>query len=256
MTEPAGEPRRHPRAVGGSDRGRHRYPRRVSDMVRALVRGGFYSTDDQLIEDTLMASLGASRSAVRGALRALADEGLVARSPRHGTVVRHRPVRLELRDTIAVHEADSALRIEITDQRTVPTTELLRERLGIVDDTLRMVENTFHDDVEPIGVRTAYFPHSVTFTEYAGPVDMTSVAQQLFGTHLGRTESEVGSALCDDHTGRLLGIPAGSPVLVREQLVFDASDRPLELVFDHYRADRVTFVDVPHRRDAPDRPLD
>lgn len=238
-------PSRHPRSVGGTDRGRYREPRRVSDMVKASVRYGLYAQDDQLTEDVLIASLGASRTAVRAALRTLAEEGVVLRSPGHGTHVRQRPIRVALRDTVGTGGNDAQLTLTIVDQRVVPTTDLLRERLRITDDSVRMVENTYHEGETTVGVRTAYFPCSVTFTAYDGPADMATVAVELFGSDLGWIESEVGSAACDEHTARLLGVPTGAPVLVREQLVLDRSGRPLELVFDHYRADRVTFVDVP-----------
>lgn len=237
-------PTRHPRAAGGNDRGRHREPRRVSDMVKASVRSGLYTEDTQLTEDVLISSLGASRTAVRAALQALAAEGVVLRSPGHGTHVRHRPVRLALRDS-AVTDGATAVSLTIVDQRTVPTTALLRERLRTADDTVRMVENTYSDGTETIGVRTAYFSRDVTFTEYSGPADMATVAVELFGRALGRIESEVGSAVADEHTARLIGLPVGAPVLVREQLVVAADGTPLEVVFDHFRADRVTFVDRP-----------
>lgn len=237
-------PTRHPRAAGGNDRGRHREPRRVADMVKASVRLGLYAEDDQLTEDVLIASLGASRTAVRAALQALASQGVVFRSPGHGTRVRHRPFRLSLRDNV-VTGGEGEMTQRIVDQRVVPTTPLLRERLHTDDDTVRMVENTFSDGTEVVGVRTAYFPRQFTFTEYSGPTDMAVVAERLFGAVLGWIESEVGSAASDEHTARLIGVPVGSPVLVREQLVVDQDGTPLELVFDHYRADRVTFVDRP-----------
>jgi len=213
-------------------------------MVKASVRSGLYTEDTQLTEDVLIASLGASRTAVRAALQALAAEGVVFRSPGHGTHVRHRPIRLALRDS-AVAGTDQTVTLTIVDQRIVPTTPLLRERLRTDDDTVRMVENTYSDGPETIGVRTAYFPRDVTFTEYSGPADMATVAVELFGRPLGWIESEVGSAVADEHTAKLLGLPLGAPVLVREQLVVADDGSPIEVVFDHFRADRVTFVDKP-----------
>jgi GntR family transcriptional regulator len=222
----------------------HTFPRRVRDLLHASVRSGIYSADDRLIEDVLMHTLGASRSAVRAALQTLATEGVVYRHPGRGTIVRYRGVRINLADCDAV-DNDGIVELTITDQRLVPVTDLLRERLHTDDDAVRMVENTFSLSGEIIGVRTAYFPTRFSARLYEGPVRMTAIAEGFFGLHLGHTRNEVGSTRADARTSRMLGIPLDSPVLVREQVMHDQDDQPVQVVFDQYRADRVTFVDDP-----------
>jgi GntR family transcriptional regulator len=212
--------------------------------VHASVRSGIYSAEDRLIEHVLMRTLGACRSAVRDALKALAAEGVVQRFPGRGTIVRYRGVRIKLADCDAV-DNDDVVKLTITDQRLVPVTDLLRERLRTDDEAVRMVENTFSLSGEIIGVRTAYFPTRFSAQAYDGPVRMTAIANGFFGLHLGNTRNEVGSARADAYTSRMLGIPLESPVLVREQLMYDQDGHPVQVVFDQYRADRVTFVDDP-----------
>ncbi|OLL72908.1 putative transcriptional regulator of N-Acetylglucosamine utilization, GntR family [Pseudonocardia sp. Ae168_Ps1] len=234
----------HPRASGGTARGRHTFPRRVREMLRASVRGGYLVVDDKLVEDQLMESLNASRSAVRAALQQLADEGFVDRQQRRGTVVVRRGVAVRLRDTVTALGA-TEVTLQMAEQGGVPSTPLLRHRLGVPDAVLRMNENIFRADGEVIGVRTAYFPSSFTTPSYAGPAALDVVFADFFGVGLGRVQTEIGAAGADDRTGRLLGVAPGAPVLLREQLFHDEDDRPVQVVFDNYRADRVTFVDDP-----------
>ena len=63
--------------------------RQVTDGLRQLVLGGFYSPGDTLPPyDELSRSLGVSQIVTRAAVRTLSDEGLVVVRPRLGTVVR------------------------------------------------------------------------------------------------------------------------------------------------------------------------
>ncbi len=63
----------------------------VTDGLRQLVLGGFYSPGDTLPPyDELSRSLGVSQIVTRAAVRTLSEEGLVVVRPRLGTVVRDR----------------------------------------------------------------------------------------------------------------------------------------------------------------------
>lgn len=232
----------HPRSVGGSANGRQTSSRRVRDLVNAGMRSGTFDEHNPLVEETLIDVLGASRSAVRNALQNLADQGMVIRKPRTGTFPSQRAIQLRIGDVVGADAERYSL--EIIDQRRVPTFELLRMILKTDEEEIRMVENTFLFDREVIGVRTAYFRDSFTATEYSGPIDMTSVAHDFFGvSDVDATTTEIGATLADSHTGRLLGVGIGYPLLTRQQTFKDRSGEPVQVVFDHYRGNQVTFFD-------------
>lgn len=73
-------------------------------QIRARIIGGEFAPNQRLVEADLAAGLGASRTAVRGALLMLANEGLVERSRYRGARVR----------AVSVDEA-----VEITEVRMV-----------------------------------------------------------------------------------------------------------------------------------------
>ncbi|WP_159500620.1 GntR family transcriptional regulator [Microbacterium sp. 18062] len=212
----------------------------MRDLISAAIRDGHLAEDDQLLEDVLIDMFGASRNAVRRALTALADEGKMQRKPRVGTFPTGRGVKLNIRD-ITTSVGDLALKI--VDQGLVPTFGLLRDLLKTYDERVRMVENVFQIADTTIGVRTAYYREIYVPTIAFRQVDMANVAETLFSVHLGSSVTEVGAGMSDQHTSRLLGIAAGSPVLTRQQLFLDDAGHPFQVVFDHYRADHVSFID-------------
>lgn len=241
-------PPQHPRAAGGSDRGRQSSERRVRDLVRAAIEDGVFDEDLQLDETTLIESLSATRSAIRRALQQLTNEGLLERRPRFGTYPRNRSVRLVLDDITDVPgsgvggEERPRVQIKITDTRPVPASGLIRSLLSCDDETVHMMENLFVCGDLPIGVRTAYFPTSYPVLDYDGPADMGAVGQTVFNTEeMHAASTRIGATVADAATARILKIAPGSAVLTRQQVFVGAGDVPVQAVFDHYRADFVTF---------------
>ncbi|MEO9323526.1 GntR family transcriptional regulator [Nocardioides sp. C4-1] len=240
-------PQQHPRAAGGSDRGRQSSERRVRDLVRAAIEDGVFDEDLQLDETTLIESLSATRSAIRRALQQLTHEGLLERRPRFGTYPRNRSVRLVLDDITDVPGSGVGaerprVRIRITDTRPVPASGLIRSLLACDDETVHMMENLFVCGDLPIGVRTAYFPTSYPVLDYDGPAEMGAVGQTVFNTEeMHAASTRIGATVADAATARILKITPGSAVLTRQQVFVGAGDLPVQAVFDHYRADLVTF---------------
>ncbi|MFZ2176335.1 MAG: GntR family transcriptional regulator [Rhodococcus sp. (in: high G+C Gram-positive bacteria)] len=232
----------HPRAAGGSAGGRNTLSRRVHDMLLASVRFGIYAEDQVLVEDQLIACCDASRSAVREALRKLAEDGVVQRHPRSGTIVVNTGVQIALEDIALLGATNEEIEILITEQRMVPSTALLRTRLSAADQQLRMIENLFLLKGDVIGLRTAYFRSSFNTVTYSGRADMAEVVASFFGRTVSRIETSVSASMCDARTARIFQVQEGAPVLVRNQTFFDLQDRPIQIVFDHYRADRVAFI--------------
>lgn len=238
-------PRGHPRARGGVSHGRHHLPYRVRDLVRSAVLQGWYSSDDQLIEEVLVHTHAASRNAVRHALQQLLAEGIVTRSPRRGTYPSWDGVRLHMID---VHSTDGTVLGlgRHVERKLVPATRFLKEKLQTDDDLIRMVETTSELHGQPLGMRTAYFSSRYDIvglmTREQQPNTLAGVIAGIFDRELGYVTTEVSASLADGKIARVLDIAEGSPVLRREQLVRDSVGQPIEIAFDSFRADRTTFV--------------
>lgn len=230
----------HPRAVGGTAGHRQTSTRRVRDLLRSELRSGFVARDAQFVEDYLVSALAASRSAVREALQMLAQEGLLSRERRSGTTVARGVALFPLDDILEA--GGQPVTVRRTDQRSVPSTPLLRAKLATEDDTLGIVEHLFSTEEGPVGVRVAYYRLAYTQPEsWAECPDLRQAFLSVFGRPLGRIDTVVEAGAGEPGTSKLLGIPEGSPVLIREQLLVDDRGVPQEFTFSHYRADRVSF---------------
>ncbi|WP_211298885.1 GntR family transcriptional regulator [Kineococcus rhizosphaerae] len=230
----------HPRAAGGTAGLRQTSTRRVKDLLRSEVRSGLAGRDAQFVEDYLVQALAASRTAVREALQMLAQEGLVSRERRNGTTVTRGVAQFPLDDIL--ESGGERVTVQRLDQRSVPSTPLLRARLATQDETLGVVEHLFSTVDGPIGVRVAYYKLAYTQPEgWAECPDLRLAFHSVFGRPLDRIDSVIEAGVSEPKTSRLLGIPEGSPVLIREQLLVDDEGVPQEFTFAHYRADRVSF---------------
>ena len=134
--------------------------------------------------------------------------------------------------------------IQVTDQCIVPTFPLIRERLQIDDDVVRLVENSFIANDEIIGMRSAYF--SPRFNADPNdlrdkPMSMARTLAEFFGVAPGGASVSIGAERADERTARLLDVRPGETLLSREILYTTADGTPVEIVFDRFRADRIRF---------------
>ncbi|RFA07436.1 hypothetical protein B7R21_14655 [Subtercola boreus] len=215
--------------------------RRAYDQIKALIRSGDIVADEKLVEDTLIRSLGITRTAVREALQLLAAEGRVSRQRRAGTKITAAVMQLPV-DDILPWKSSNRFSVIRTDYRTVHSTATIAENLQTDEEYVGLVEHCFYNDGDPFGVRIAYFRRE--FEQPATWEHFPSLAEAfefVYGSPLKEIRSVIDATACEAATAKMLGIPTGSPVLVREQVLVDGRGLPQEYAFSYYRADSVTF---------------
>lgn len=232
----------HPRSAGGSARGRHTSTRRVHDILRASISSGLTFSHDGLTEDFLVRELDASRNSVREALRMLSDEGLVDRRRKSGTSVSGSVLRMPLNDMVSP-KIEGDLKIRWIERRVVPTTRFIRDELQTEDTHVGMIEHLFLLGGQPVGVRSLYFNKDHEIVETPVAMNRRDAFKFAFSTPIGRVTSVIEAKICDDKTSRMLRMPVNSPILVRQQTLYDIDDNPREVDFTHFRADRLSIVE-------------
>ncbi|MFB2583053.1 GntR family transcriptional regulator [Herbiconiux sp. P15] len=219
--------------------------RRAYDQLKALIRSGEILENEKLVEDSLIRSLGITRTAVREALQLLAAEGRVTRQRRAGTRLSNPVLQIPV-DDILPWKASAKLVVERSDYRTVPNTPTIAEKLEIDDELVGLVEHRFSNGGEAFGVRIAYFRR-----EYEQPTSwqhfptLAEAFEFVYGSPLTEIRTVIDATACDAATARLLGIATGSPMLVLEQVLVDGRGLPQEYTFSYYRADSVTLPLAP-----------
>lgn len=223
---------------------------RIRDLIDAALKSGVYGIGEPLVEDRLMVSLGASRTAVRAALRMLADQGRLVRKPRVGTLPVPSAVRVAIDDISYLDPADPAralaVTIKVTDRRLVPTSALLSAVLETDDLHVRLTENVYIHEGAVFGMRTAYYRDTAGVEPRVVQVaDMPRIARDIFQVEELIVEStEIGMAEVDPTSARALRVQPHTRVLTRRQVFIDGRGRSVQVVFDQYRPDEVTFVSM------------
>lgn len=237
---------RHPRSVGGSAGTRQRSTRVVHQLLRSSIKSGVLHAGDSLSEESLVENLDSTRAAVRSALQMLADEGLVSRQRRMGTVVRGKPLQLPVEDIIG-SPSTGPLEYRMLGDHAIPAHHLIRSRMPTESDRLRMIDYVISSDGVPIGTLVAFQINPNAHPPIHNP-DIEGIEKTfevVYDRPFGRMETCIDAVGADERTARILDIAPGSVLLVRDQVLSDVDGNVHEYAYAHYRADMVSFRSAP-----------
>jgi len=193
----------------------------------------------------LCAEFGVSRMTARHAMSQLADEGLVRRDPGRGTFVAEPPTHRRANFLMTFsHEMRRQGRVpssRIVERRVRPPTDPeradLRTGRGAEVVELRRVRLADH---EPVAVETAVLTARCIEAVMAADLETGSLHEALIseGVVPTRGKSTIGAEAASSDDAVLLGIRAGTPMLVERRLIYDQRGRPIERTESRYAADR------------------
>ncbi|MDZ7912609.1 MAG: GntR family transcriptional regulator [Rhodococcus sp. (in: high G+C Gram-positive bacteria)] len=229
-------------------------PRRVYELIRSGIRRGTMPHDTVLSEQHLIETLGATRNAVRKALQMLADDGVVLRARRAGTSIAH--------DIVAVRDGEvgprawagmpdeGRLTVETLECRRITAPAVIQEFIGADVESVILLEQIGRMNGKPLYLRVGYCITDFDIDEFTERIESNhsefppiAVAHhRIFGTTYGGSSSVVEAISCQERAAELLDMQIGAPVLLRELITRDTDDRPSELSFTHFRADRVAII--------------
>lgn len=223
--------------------------RQIAQQLRERVEGGEYGPGRLLpSEAELGAEFDASRVTVRRALELLRDEGLVDSRQGVGWFVAQEPLRQVLGRLLTIEGqlADSGIHPErrVLEFAFVTAAPWVRSVLG-TDQVLR-VKRVNLADGEPFAVVTVWCPASLAEHLSRADVERSPFYELLDVPVHGATQT-IGADAASAADARLLGIPAGSPVLRCRRVTTDTSGRAVLLSEHVFPAHRTEFVvDLPH----------
>jgi GntR family transcriptional regulator len=198
-------------------------------------------------EADLSTEFGASRVTVRRALEVLRDEGLLAARQGFGWFVATEPVPQSLQSlaTIESHVEGvgklSERKIEEFAYEEAPA--LVRQVLGVAE-VLR-VKRVNLADGEPFAVVTVWCPAHLGSHLSRRDVERRPFYELLDVALRGATQT-IAADLVDPDDARLLGVPAGSPILRCRRVTTDRTGQPVLMSEHVFPAHRTEFVvDLP-----------
>ncbi|MGE2834282.1 GntR family transcriptional regulator [Mycobacterium sp. SMC-4] len=226
--------------------------RRVYEILRSAIRTGYLPAGKQLVEHELAKAMSTSRNALRVALQLLAEEGVVERNPRTGTIITSAVVQINLNELDAGLRVQTAGRIagiaptdvfeeQELDERVLPMPPYIAQRMGSDADVVRMHERLISVRGEPHHVWAAYIDADVDYSLVRPNGDRLAIFYERFGVEFGWAEDSLEAVPCELRTSTLLQIAPGAPILLLETRMFDVDGRVRELRFRYTRGDRVAY---------------
>jgi GntR family transcriptional regulator len=216
--------------------------------LRARILSGELPAGARLPSELeLAATQGASRGAVRGALAALARQGLIESRRGAGWFVQSTQtqgfdrMRSFTQWALALGRAPGG-RIVERDVRLATPREARLLGIGTGDDVLHMTRVRTLEDRDVMVERSTWAPWVIPHVEHM-PDDVLSTTRLLAGagiviTH-GNHRIEAVAASSDD--ARLLGVRRSSPMLQVRRETYAANGRPVECGEDRYVPHTISF---------------
>ncbi len=214
----------------------------LRDLCASLEPGQIVPSELELCQ-----MYGVSRTTVRKALDHLRQEGLLYRIQGKGTFVS--PPKLRERfvhQTAGIYEDMAsrgvALRTQVLEQTIIPASKVVASELQLVagSPVIKLVRLRFVND-EPLLVSTTFLPYR-SFpgleNEDLNNASLYVVLREKYGVRLGRGTRLVEASPCTDEEAGLLGVPAGSPLLVISGTMCDSEGHPIECGYARHRGDR------------------
>ncbi|GAA4328147.1 phosphonate metabolism transcriptional regulator PhnF [Pigmentiphaga soli] len=210
-------------------------------------------------EPTLASQFGVSRETIRAALRALEEDGIIARRPRVGTWLARQVDGPEDRRITGPIEDLAAMgittRAKLVRQGMVAPGAEVAQALKLAEGGKAFEINRLRFlDGSPLVLLQASFP-----VETGRQIARMRLRTGLFvpalrSIHGPAVEEEyrhIDAAMAAPEVAELLDMPAGTPLLLVKRLFVDACRRPVVYFVSHFRSDRYFYtVNLPRARGA------
>lgn len=225
-------------------------------ILRNRIETGSLAPGERVSGETeLCEEFGVSRITARRALNELAEQGFVVRERGRGTrVVPHpRPQALTASfDGLLenVGRIGRATSVEVRDFGYVPARAEVAEALELeAGETVQRAVRVRRLNEDPMSYLVTYVPEHVGRRIEGADMSDTPllILLEQAGVAVASARQRISASLADAEVAAALDVPAGAPLLDVRRIVYDDSDRPVELIRVLYRPEFYHF-DMSMRR--------
>ena len=223
--------------------------KQVENLLRSFVADPYYQNGELLPKEVDIAKrLGISRNTVRQASNKLVHEGLLSRRKGVGTTVSKASYTSKLDNWFSFSQEMHEKGLEFinysvnsgwiqADEKIARFLKIRPGRKILMLERLRGLEDG------PFVFFQSYFHPRVGFT---GKEDFSrhlyEIMEEDYATLPTVSKEEIKAIIADEEMAERLTIDIGDPILLRQRVVCDPGDRPIEYNIGYYRADRFSYV--------------
>lgn len=215
----------------------------IIEEIKAKIKKGILKPGDAIpSENSLCETYGVSRMTVRKGLAILVSEGYINSIPGKGSFVNEPDSQKyvlyydEMSNMINSIDATKLLEVKII----LPTAKLITSLNLSPSKKVIMVKRLFYSNGEQVAYDEKYLiyykgmPVVEKEIKYATFPEMVSNYTSLFAI---KKELTISAQMPDEEISKLLSLYNILPLLVVEQRLFNAQDKPIGLGITHYRGD-------------------
>lgn len=227
----------------------------LKEIIRRDIENGVYARHETIpAEIVFQNEYGVSRITVRQAISSLEQEGYVERSRGRGTqVIWRKGIEEDVNKLISLteefeqqgHEIDTPY---VHVSREVPPVAV-QNAFESEEECLR-IDRLRTADGEPIVYFRTWIPHTLNFPSDAGSYrgSLYGLYETITGAQPALAHDVLYSDLAHGEVAEKLGVPEGSPLLVRQRMGFDARNDQVEFTISYFRGDRYRYhIDLSNR---------
>lgn len=203
-------------------------------------------------EFELMREFNVGRVTIRRALSNLVNDGLISRSPGRGTTVRGNPIEVVVNKGAFQSPGLLAnlVSVSLGTKVRVVTFENLAASFSVANALQLSQDGRVQKTVRVRSTKNGPVSHITTFVpqHLASGITKQGLSKKPIltlleesGLTIGMAQQNVSAKLADAQVAILLDVSLGSALLSVRRLVFDAEERPIQLLFGLYRPDRYQY---------------
>lgn len=221
--------------------------RLVADVLRHQIHAGGYA-EGLPAEQELASEFFVSRNAVREALAALKDEGIIDRGPRTGTHVAIRKYDHGLDALVGLKETFKGygdIRNEVRATMTVAAPPSVAAKLCLSPgEPVVFIERLRYLGELPLSLDMTYLAPDIGAEVTRHDLvsnDVFALIETVTGARLGNASLAVEAVPADAHSAAILQVPDTASLLLLERLTHLDDGRPVDLEYIRMRGDRITL---------------
>ena len=219
-------------------------------ILRDKILGGAYEPMELIPSELEIAALfKVSRITAKRALDELAADGLVTRQRGRGTQVAARqpapPIKASVEGLLETLLAMGVqTEVQLLDHAYVPAGEEVARALGIpAGEMVQRAVRVRRLEGQPFSHLTTFVPAAIGQSFAAADLASTPllVLLERCGVVVGRAQQTITACLADPLIAMALDCAIGAPLLKVTRVVYDQTDRAVELIVALYRPDRYLY---------------